>query len=636
MRLHPLALALALACTMPAALAEPFTFQGYVESGGSPIDGDADLTFRIYDAASGGSQLGNTVTETNYPVADGVFTIDLDAGTALAFDGDARFLEVEVNGQTLSPRLEILPAPLASSSNALRGRAVSDGAPASGNVLTWTGTQWAPQAPSGGGGGSYSAGIGLNLVGTTFHLLPSYQLPQGCATGQIARALVGFDGSGAPIQTWVCDVDAGSSYTNGPGLLLNGTEFSVNFAGDGAATSAARSDHQHMGQTWSGSGAGLTLQTTDAVPALRGESSTSAGTGVSGDGRIGVHGTGTYTGVSGAGTSFGVDGTSESGTGVSGTATGTSGATTGVLGWASSPDGFGVRAVNDAAGGTALIGDALAASGNGRGVLARAASSTGVALRAENTATSGEGNAMQVVGNSEIGDSLTVEANGSQWSYAIVARSAGNNGRAVYASLTNNTSSGVAVYGYVPNVAARAAQFVNAAGGEAARFEGNVNVLGNHTVSGSKSFRIDHPLDPENRYLLHYNLEGPEPFNLYRGTVKLDMAGAAEIELPEYFESINIDLSYQLTAVGAAMPNLHVAREVQGNRFAIAGGAAGERVSWQVTAVRNDPWVRDRGFAAEIEKPAAEKGRYLFPEGYGQPPEKAIGHELRSGKPGAR
>ena len=33
--------------------------------------------------------------------------------------------------------------------------------------------------------------------------------------------------------------------------------------------------------------------------------------------------------------------------------------------------------------------------------------------------------------------------------------------------------------------------------------------------SGVKAFRIDHPLDPENKYLLHYCAEGPEPLNVY-------------------------------------------------------------------------------------------------------------------------
>ena len=91
-------------------------------------------------------------------------------------------------------------------------------------------------------------------------------------------------------------------------------------------------------------------------------------------------------------------------------------------------------------------------------------------------------------------------------------------------------------------------------------FAGNVHVAGNLSASGGKPFRIDHPLDPENKYLYHYAMESPEILNLYRGTAVLNTNGEAWAELPDYFESINRDFTYQLTAVGAPMPNLHVGR----------------------------------------------------------------------------
>jgi hypothetical protein len=50
---------------------------------------------------------------------------------------------------------------------------------------------------------------------------------------------------------------------------------------------------------------------------------------------------------------------------------------------------------------------------------------------------------------------------------------------------------------------------------------------------------------------------------------------------PDYFEALNRDPSYHLTAIGAPMPNLHVAVEIQGNRFKIAGGVPGKKVSWK-------------------------------------------------------
>jgi hypothetical protein len=104
----------------------------------------------------------------------------------------------------------------------------------------------------------------------------------------------------------------------------------------------------------------------------------------------------------------------------------------------------------------------------------------------------------------------------------------------------------------------------------------------------------------------------------------LDARGEAWVQLPDYFDSINRDPSYHLTAVGAPMPNLHVAVEIQNNRFQIAGGVPGKKVSWEVKAVRNDRWVQEYGYQAEPEKPQEYQGKYIHPELYGQPKERGI------------
>src|SRR6185295_12729756 len=93
---------------------------------------------------------------------------------------------------------------------------------------------------------------------------------------------------------------------------------------------------------------------------------------------------------------------------------------------------------------------------------------------------------------------------------------------------------------------------------------------------------------------------------------------------------INKDVTYQLTAVGGPGPGLYVASEVKGNRFQISGGAPGLKVSWCVTGVRNDLWVRVNGAPVEQDKPAAEKGRYLAPVEYGQPWEAGAYHRTRA------
>jgi hypothetical protein len=142
--------------------------------------------------------------------------------------------------------------------------------------------------------------------------------------------------------------------------------------------------------------------------------------------------------------------------------------------------------------------------------------------------------------------------------------------------------------------------------------------------TGTKSFQMDHPLSPETHYLNHFCTEAPEPLNAYSGVVILDSHGEAWVQLPAYFDAINRDPRYTLTAIGAPMPNLHVAVKIQNNRFKIAGGAPGKEVSWRVEAVRNDLWVQRYGYQTEQEKPKEHQGRYLHPELYGQPKERGI------------
>ncbi|MBU0491375.1 MAG: hypothetical protein KKA73_19505 [Chloroflexi bacterium] len=152
----------------------------------------------------------------------------------------------------------------------------------------------------------------------------------------------------------------------------------------------------------------------------------------------------------------------------------------------------------------------------------------------------------------------------------------------------------------------------------AAQFWGDVTIYGNLSKSGG-GFQIDHPLDPENQYLNHSFVESPERMNVYSGNVVLDTNGEAVVELPDYFEALNQDFRYQLTPIGAPAPNLYVAEEIAGNRFKIAGGPAGLKVSWQVTGVRQDPWAQANPLLVEEPKPAEERGSYAHPEVYDQP-----------------
>ena len=156
------------------------------------------------------------------------------------------------------------------------------------------------------------------------------------------------------------------------------------------------------------------------------------------------------------------------------------------------------------------------------------------------------------------------------------------------------------------------------------------------SVSGSiKAFRIDHPLDPENKYLQHSSVESPDMMNVYNGNATLDKSGEAWIELPNYFETLNKDFRYQLTCIGEPAV-LYVKQKIKENRFLIAGGKPGMEVSWQVTGIRQDPVANLHRVRVEVNKPENERGRYLMPEAYGQPADRAVNYhampELSKGK----
>lgn len=146
---------------------------------------------------------------------------------------------------------------------------------------------------------------------------------------------------------------------------------------------------------------------------------------------------------------------------------------------------------------------------------------------------------------------------------------------------------------------------------------------GNSGATGVKTFLIDMPSDPENKMLRHYSAEGPEPLLIYSGTATLDASGTATVNLPAYWSTINKDPRYQLTAIGGAMPNLHIAMEVKNNQFRIGGGTPKLKVTWTVTGTRNDPFVRQIGIQDVVEKPASMRGKYFHPSLYGQPEGKA-------------
>jgi len=198
---------------------------------------------------------------------------------------------------------------------------------------------------------------------------------------------------------------------------------------------------------------------------------------------------------------------------------------------------------------------------------------------------------------------------------------------------------GYGVYGYTPNggYGVVGSNGGSNSSGFAGVFAGRMVVNGNFSVNGSKAFVIDHPLDPANKLLYHFAVESPEVRNQYEGMVTLDQDGRAIVQLPDYFDALNADegIHYQLTCVGGYAP-VYIAQEVDGNQFTIAGGSPGLKVSWQISALRDDPYLRDNRVETETDKTGDEIGRYWYPAGYGQPAEQSLlGDQGKGGLPDA-
>jgi len=101
-----------------------FTYQGSMQSSGSPANGNYDFEFRLYDAASAGNQIGTTVvSRNNVVVSNGIFSVAIDFGNAgigtPPFPGADRYLDIRVRASgggaftALAPRNRVNSSPYA-------------------------------------------------------------------------------------------------------------------------------------------------------------------------------------------------------------------------------------------------------------------------------------------------------------------------------------------------------------------------------------------------------------------------------------------------------------------------------------------------------------------------------------------
>jgi hypothetical protein len=342
---------------------------------------------------------------------------------------------------------------------------------------------------------------------------------------------------------------------------------------------------------------------------VAGNISTSAN--VSASGNVGAR-TVTTTSLSGGITST-MTGTGNSIAAVTGNATaiGAAGFTFGVLGLSASDTGRGVFGLATGAAGQGVIGETTA---GGIGVVGKALpGSTGYGVWGE--AFSGVDG---VHGVAHTRFSGVAGLNDGTGGYGVWGQAFGTALDGVHGVTSNASGSGVAGV----NFAAGDGVFGGSTGGFAGFFGGNVNVTGNLSKAGG-SFKIDHPLDPANKYLSHSFVESPDMMNLYNGNVTTDAHGDAAVQLPDWFETLNRDFRYQLTVIGQFSQAI-VAKEISNRQFAIKTDKPNVKVCWQVTGIRQDAWANAHRIPVEELKPEGERGLYIHPELFGAPAEKSI------------
>jgi hypothetical protein len=503
-----------------------FTYQGQLREGGIPADGDYDFVFRLYDADTGGAQVGGDVEINERPVSDGLFTVELDFGTEV-FTGDARWIEVGVREgggggseyTTLSPRQPVNAAPYAL--YALDGPGGAGG-------------YWAANGDDIYNTNSGNVGIGI--------MAPEH--PLDVAGDLRGRECVAF-GNDAAFGT------GGTWYPDWPRVFDFSHMISTDFS---------------LAPAWAPVRSLITVDPTGG-----------------GDEEIYSHDFEVFVPPSNAEDIYILQGPALMATHLGG---GTVSRFVGAFALCEN-NGGGTADYQTGFGAQSIVRSGVGVIGENRGI---------------------------EIWTGHWGSAGSIATNIGLWIATPWNRQ----------PLTNHYG----IYLQDQDVGVNDSYAIYVAGGDS-YFNGDLEVTGTVSKSGG-SFKIDHPLDPENKYLYHSFVESPDMMNIYNGNIVTDDDGRAWVQLPDYFEALNQDFRYQLTVVGQFAQAI-VEQEVENGGFQIRTDKPGVKVSWQVTGIRKDPWAERNRIPVEEDKLPDDQGKYLHPELYGQPAE--LGVHYRQPRP---
>jgi hypothetical protein len=541
-------------------------------------------------------------------------------------------------------------------------------------VLQWNGTAWA--CASVGTGTVTSVATGAGLTGGPITGSGTLSIPTGGVTNAMlatSYAQLGAANTFSTNQTVNGTVTANSSTTGIVGNTTSSTASGI--VGNGIAMGVTGTASSSTGYGVVGLQGGAGISSAQAA-GVYGAAAGTLGIGVEGASPnfFGVYGTGTV----------GVFGESANSYGVEGGADSSTGPTRGVYGYAASPAGYGVYGQQVATTGTTAGVYGTTSSTSGYGVQG---ASPNVGVYGQASGISHEGTVEGFNGGlwGDTGGASghyiavlgTADAN---YAGGFYNNSPSFSQPTLFAENDTTTAGGAVFEGYMPSLtvtggilpvaplaligdaicgvgfmALQLGQFqgmsgcnnytlmgdtsgdtyLNAASGGTIHLRinngsqlnvtsGSVDVIGTLSKGGG-SFKIDHPLDPANKYLYHSFVESPDMKNMYDGNVTTDGAGQATVTLPDWFETLNRDFRYQLTVIGQFAQAI-VASEISGNQFSIRTDKPNVKVSWQVTGVRQDAFANAHRIQVEVEKAPEDRGHYLYPELVGAPETERIGY----------
>ncbi len=370
-----------------ATVSSAFTYQGYLSDGSGAVNGSCDFTFSLYDALSGGTQIGATLNASSVSVNNGDFSVDLDFGSGV-FTGDARYLEISVDcgggASALSPRQALNAVPYAlglhpgatiEGTNAvLTGIATGTTSNNRGLVGEVTSTSGSGQGVRGETASSNSQSIGVYGLATSVSAAGTGVKGQNNGTsgygvwgqgGSGATGVLGQTGSGSNYGVWAYNSGSGVALRaeSQSGSIIEGWDLSdavtpkfvVSNSGQvtangGLIVSGGSGDSVSL----TGSGNVLTVASSGSNSVgVYGSSSSSSGRGVFGEATAS---TGSTSGVRGV-----TNSNSNGATGVYGLATSASATGTGVKGQNNGTSGYGVWG-QGGSGATGVLGQTNSAS----------------------------------------------------------------------------------------------------------------------------------------------------------------------------------------------------------------------------------------------------------------------------------